>query len=235
VDKKFLRQKKGVALIIAVGILALVAMIATSFAINMQMEYKAVQNFVNQTQAEEMARAGVDRAVAEIRNWAASNSYSLVMADIAANYSSPVRGQPSGGSYQVYVERQDQEVNINNIDETDYPWIETLAAAGLSYDDIAKIIDYVDQDSSATTQLLTSAGRVSAAGDETNAKDAPFATVEEVRLVLKDDGKYNSIKDLITIYAPLIQGGLICKGYTNSRETWSRDTIFPSIIIQERS
>jgi len=226
VDKAVLKQKKGVALIIAVGILALVAMIATSFAINMQMEYKAVQNFVNQTQAEEMARAGIDRAVAEIRSWAASNGYSALMADIAANYSSPgTEVDLPGGSYQVYVERQDQAININNIDETDYPWIETLAAAGLSYDDIAKIIDYVDQDSSATTQLLTSTGRVSAAGDETNAKNAPFATIEEVRLVLKDDGKYNSIKDLITIYAPLIQGGLICKGYTNSRETWSRDTI----------
>jgi hypothetical protein len=220
------KEKKGVALIIVVGVLALVVMIATSFAINMQMEYKAVLNFANQAQAVDMAQAGIDTAIAEVRSWVANNNYDAVMGNIAANYTSPgTEVNIPGGSYQVYVEREDQKININSLDETDYPWIGSLRTAGLSDADIARMIDYRDPDSNATTQLLISTGRVAAAGSETAAKNAPYATIEELRLVLNDDAKYNAIKGLVTVYAPLIQGGLICKGYTNSRDAWDKDTI----------
>lgn len=221
-----IRKKKGVALIIAVGVLALVAMIATSFAINMQMEYKGALNFVNEAQATDMAQAGIDRAIADIRSWVANNDYNAVMANIAANYPSPgTEVNIPGGSYRVFVEREDQKVNINALDETDYPWIESLIAAGLSNADIARMIDYRDPDSNALTQILLSTGPSAAAGSETNAKNAPYATVEELRLVLNDDAKYNAVRGMVTVYAPLIQGGLICRGYTNSRDAWSRDTI----------
>ena len=225
-EARSMKVKRGVALIIAVGVLALVAMIATSFAINMQMEYRATLNFVNQSQAANLAQAGIDRAIADIRVWAANNTYDATMANIASNYTSPgTEVDITGGSYQVFVEREDQKININAIDETDYPWIDTLMAAGLNDADVARIIDYRDPDSNALTQLLRSTGVIVAAGNETNAKNAPYASVEELRLVLNNDTKYNAIRNLVTIYAPLIQGGLICRGYTNSRDTWSRDTI----------
>ncbi|MFA5165057.1 MAG: PA14 domain-containing protein [Candidatus Omnitrophota bacterium] len=225
-EGRFMKVKRGVALIIAVGVLALVAMIATSFAINMQMEYRATLNFVNQSQAANLAQAGIDRAVADIRSWVANNTYDAAMGNIAANYTSPgTEVDITGGSYQVFVEREDQKININAIDETDYPWIDTLMAAGLSDVDVARIIDYRDPDSNALTQLLRSTGVIIAAGNETNSKNAPYASVEELRLVLNNDAKYNAVRDLVTIYAPLIQGGLICKGYTNSRDPWDRDTI----------
>lgn len=225
-EARSMKVKRGVALIIAVGVLALVAMIATSFAINMQMEYRATLNFVNQSQAANLAQAGIDRAIADIRVWAANNTYDNTMNNIAANYASPgTEVDITGGSYQVFVEREDQKININAIDETDYPWIDTLMAAGLSDAEVARIIDYRDPDSNALTQLLRSTGVIVAAGNETNAKNAPYASVEELRLVLNNDTKYNAVKDLVTIYAPLIQGGLICRGYTNSRDAWSRDTI----------
>ena len=225
-EARSMKVKRGVALIIAVGVLALVAMIATSFAINMQMEYRATLNFVNQSQAANLAQAGIDRAIADIRVWAANNTYDATMANIASNYTSPgTEVDITGGSYQVFVEREDQKININAIDETDYPWIDTLMAAGLNDADVARIIDYRDPDSNALTQLLRSTGVIVAAGNETNSKNAPYASVEELRLVLNNDTKYNAIRNLVTIYAPLIQGGLICRGYTNSRDTWSRDTI----------
>ena len=41
------KQKRGIALIISVGVLALIAMVATSFAINMQIEYKGALNYLN--------------------------------------------------------------------------------------------------------------------------------------------------------------------------------------------
>ncbi|MDD5269786.1 MAG: PA14 domain-containing protein [Candidatus Omnitrophica bacterium] len=221
-----MKVKRGVALIIAVGVLALVAMIATSFAINMQMEYRATLNFVNQSQAANLAQAGIDRAIADIRSWAANNTYNAAMTNIASNYTSPgTEVDITGGSYQVFVEREDQKININAIDETDYPWIDTLMAAGLSDVDVARIIDYRDPDSKALTQLLRSTGVITAAGNETNAKNAPYATVEEVRLVLNNDTKYNAIKNLVTVSAPLIQGGLIGKYYCNRYGDWDNSTI----------
>ncbi len=225
-EARTMKVKRGVALIIAVGVLALVAMIATSFAINMQMEYRATLNFVNQSQAANLAQAGIDRAIADVRSWISNNSYTVAMNNISANYSSPgTEVSIPGGTYQVYVEREDQKININAMDETDYPWIDTLMAAGLSDVDVARLIDYRDPDSNATTQLLRSTGVIAAAGNETNAKNAPYATVEEVRLVLNNDTKYNAIKNLVTVSAPLIQGGLIGKYYSNRFAVWDNTTL----------
>ena len=228
------KEKKGVALIISVGVLALIAMVATSFAINMQIEYKGALNYLYAARAEAVAQAGIDKAIADIRTWAATCEYNTVMSNIASNYPSPNNTEVQlfdGAYYTVAVEREEQKVNINALDEADSVWIDRLystgQAAGLTYDDIAKIIDYKDPDSNVTTELMTSAGRQVASGDETNAKNAPYATVEELRLALKDDTdvKYNAIKDIVTVSAPIIRGGLIGKYYGTDTAGFNKDTI----------
>ena len=127
------RKRKGVVLIISVGILALVAMIATSFALNMQVEYRGAVNYLNSARATALAQAGIDKAIADIRYWAANNSYSAVISNITANYPNPPTSETAlgNGFYQVTIgdtgyTREEQKVNINALDQTDSVWIDAL-------------------------------------------------------------------------------------------------------------
>ncbi len=67
------RRKKGVALIITVGILALLAMIATSFAYNMMFDLKGAANYVLKMKAKNAAEAGINMSIAYLRQLAASD------------------------------------------------------------------------------------------------------------------------------------------------------------------
>ena len=163
--------------------------------------------------------------MADIRYKAKTSVYNDVVTSFPDDYTT---GEVTlgDGTYEVTIEREDQKVNINALDETDYPWISRLKTAGLIDNEIAKIIDYRDSDSDVTTQILTSgsSGPQVATGDETNAKNAPYATVEELRVVLNDNNKYNGIKDIVTVSAPIIRGGLTGKYYVN-KTGFSKDTI----------
>ena len=226
-------KKKGVALIISVGILALIAMIATSFAINMQVDFKASQNYLNSETASALAEAGIEKAITDIRGYVRASGYPAVLNAISINYPDPAVEVPLGnGTYQVTVTREDnyvaggprQKINVNTMDATDYIWIDSLVAAGLTNDDVAKIIDYQDFDSTVTTKLLTANGVVNVTGSEGGAKNAPYATVEELRQVLNDDAKFNAIRDIVTVYTPIKIGGLIGKYYAD-RHTFDPATI----------
>lgn len=59
-------QRQGVALILTVGILALLTLIGTSFAINMMVDFRSARNFHNMTTAKYFAEAGISRAIAEL-------------------------------------------------------------------------------------------------------------------------------------------------------------------------
>ncbi len=238
------KQKRGIALIISVGVLALIAMVATSFAINMQIEYKAASNFYHSSVATQIAKGAADIAIADIRNWVKTVNYQTVLDNIANNYSTTTSPEVvipgTTNTYKVTVEREEvtvdstplQKININTLDETDYPWIDRLKAAGLSYDEIAKIIDYRGDSPTSTSFLLTNSARgyhdpwVQACNSEGVAvKYAPYASLEEVKLVLNlNDARYNAIKDMITIASPVIRGGLIAKYYSN-RISWDSSTI----------
>lgn len=67
------RRKKGVALIITVGILALLAMIATSFAYNMMFDLKGAANYVLKMKAKNAAEAGINLSIAYLRQLATSD------------------------------------------------------------------------------------------------------------------------------------------------------------------
>ncbi|MFA5094631.1 MAG: hypothetical protein WC512_05245, partial [Candidatus Omnitrophota bacterium] len=71
--KLIMRNKKGVALIITVGILSLMAIIATSFAYNMMFDLKGAANYVMKMKAKNAAEAGVSLSVAYLRQLAASD------------------------------------------------------------------------------------------------------------------------------------------------------------------
>ena len=59
-------HKRGVALILTVGVLALILIVGTSLAINTILDFKSSKNFKNNTEAEYLAEAGINRAVSEL-------------------------------------------------------------------------------------------------------------------------------------------------------------------------
>ncbi|MFA5165059.1 MAG: type II secretion system protein GspK [Candidatus Omnitrophota bacterium] len=65
-----LRKKRGVALIITVGMLSLMAILATSFAYNMMFDLKGSVNHVFKLKAKNAADAGIALAIAYMRNLA---------------------------------------------------------------------------------------------------------------------------------------------------------------------
>ncbi len=168
-------RKGGVALIMSVGILALLAMIATSFAINMQLEYKAATNQLNYTKAAALAEAGIEKAIAELIQDAKTNfTYNAdsvnsgTYSDITLNYGL--------GSYEVKIEDEQRKVNINYANKT-------LLKGLLDGDDskAQAIIDYRK--------------------DRLNLPpENPFKTIEEVKPVLgNDDAAYKVIEEYITV------------------------------------
>ncbi|MBU4376858.1 MAG: general secretion pathway protein GspK [Candidatus Omnitrophica bacterium] len=129
-------NKKGIALIMAVGVLALLAVLATSFALNMRLEYHAAVNYYNGVKARYFAESALQRAIAELRthvkgsafdyfgageDWALTthptntaslyNNHNIIAADIAAT---PPRITSKGSSYVVLIIDEQRKININN-------------------------------------------------------------------------------------------------------------------------
>ncbi len=61
-------NKNGIALILVLGILAVLVVLATTFAFNMRLEQKAARNYLDAITTDCIARAGVEYAIALLRN-----------------------------------------------------------------------------------------------------------------------------------------------------------------------
>ncbi|MDD5679696.1 MAG: hypothetical protein PHI59_00410 [Candidatus Omnitrophica bacterium] len=126
-------NRKGIALIMAVGVLAILATIATSFALNMRLEYRAAVNYSNGVKARYFAEAALQRAIAELRthvkssafdnldeDWALDthptndaslyNNHSVIESDKEA---APPRITSNGSSYVELISDEQRKVNIN--------------------------------------------------------------------------------------------------------------------------
>ena len=67
------RNKKGIALIFTVGVLALMVLIGTSFALNMIIDYRSSVNMAVSAQAKDAAEAGLNLAIISARNLAVAD------------------------------------------------------------------------------------------------------------------------------------------------------------------
>ncbi|KPK39444.1 MAG: hypothetical protein AMJ78_08535, partial [Omnitrophica WOR_2 bacterium SM23_29] len=227
-------NRKGVALLLSIGILAIMSIIATSFALNMKLELESAANYLRSVKALYLAEAGTNKVIADIRSQVATNSYADVISYVSAYDTAEQSIDSTETTYQVTIGAgsnygEDQKVNLNALDDTDYVWITRLKTAGLTSDDIAKIIDYRDADTDVTSQICTALGTwENCTGNETGTKNSHFSSVEEVRLIIGDT-KYDNIENDITIYAPIIRGGLLAE-YYNSISGSS-----PTVVIDKTS
>lgn len=62
-----MRNRRGIALIMAVGILAILSALATSFMLTMRLEYKAAVNYYHSVQSRYIAEAGLAMGIEQLR------------------------------------------------------------------------------------------------------------------------------------------------------------------------
>jgi hypothetical protein len=155
-------KMKGVALIVVIGILSLLAIIATYFAINMQLEQKAAANYLNSVKARYIAEAGLEKAIADVRNMVKDYGYDSLITQIDAYTADEVTfGE---GNYSITIEREDSKTDLNSATQTQ------LEAAGFTATQAANIIAYRD-----TYNFFTTIEEVKAVNGIT---DTTFQTVK---------------------------------------------------------
>lgn len=107
-----LKNKKGIALIMSVGILAIMSIIATSFAVNMRVEQEVALNYLRSIKAKYIAEAGIHKAIAELKLDAKTNFVYNADSVNKGTYSDSTL-QDGYGSYSVIIEDEQRKVNIN--------------------------------------------------------------------------------------------------------------------------
>ncbi len=182
----FRKKRRGIALVLTVGILALLVLVGISFTINMMMDLKSSKSFEDSVKAKYLAEAGVNRSINELRYGAGGAIQS------AADY--PGEAWYSGysdsslldnlGGYSTIIIDCNRQIYINDSLNPNLGAIltnlNTALGSPLTSADISQLI--------------------------TARPAAGYITKEQIKTVLSGSAsqaqaKYNAIKDYITIYA----------------------------------
>jgi len=212
------RGKRGIALIIVVGVLSLLVTLAVAFASIMFLELHESINFLNTIKAQYIAEAGIEKALADFRKEVTTRPYNDLLTNYIGTYAA-TDVEFGDGTYTLTIQSEETKVNINTFDEKDTTQRDILYAsgAGIPYQQIANIIDYRDDDG-----FTTIVGAYTGIENGT-CKNAPYNSTEEVKAAFVNGGStvtqantwYDLIKDNITISKPIIRGGLLGKYYSN--------------------
>ncbi len=209
--KKWVGKKRpGIALLLTVGILGLISLIGISFALNMLLTRKEAANFLNSERARYIAEAGIKRAIMDIRAQVTSNSYNNLKTYVS-NYvvSSGTNVPFGGGTYILAITSEEDKININTFDETDASQIDILKTF-LTDQQVANIIDYRDSDST-NTVVNGATGNIEGTAQ---CKNKLFDSINEIRVATGiDQNTFVNNKDKITLYKPIMRGGLLGRYY----------------------
>lgn len=220
-----MKRVSGQALLLIVGVLALLALLGTSFALNMLLARREAANFLNSAKAKYIAEGGINRALVDIRNNVTTSSYNNLTTYINGYVTASGTDVPLGqGTYTIAfstsgssVLSEAEKVNINSFDERDYSQISILRGF-LTYTQIANIIDYRDADNN-NTVLKDASNTVLGTGNiegTANCKNLLFVTIDEVKLATGiSDAIFRANSQYLTINKPIIRGGLVGRYYSN--------------------
>ncbi len=190
-------KRKGVALIITIGVLSLIALIATSFAFNMIADYNIASNLLNGSKARMAAEAGVSFAITYMRNLAVTNFNAAPI----AIWSYTDGSQPSFDSADA-ISGNSTSGSLGNLGRNKigvYSLKVTDTAAQININDSRAQVGYMLE------TLVSILGAPLAAGDGTTIYsdrfiNGPFPTKEAVmRISGFTRAKYEKIRDYITV------------------------------------
>lgn len=189
-------RQQGLALVIVLWIVTLLTVIATSFLYAMRTDVKVVTNGMSRAKAEAAAEAAIHRALFDLYKPATVTDRWL--AD----------GVPHDWRYgeaNVSVAMVDESGKIDINVASDQLMRGVLAAQGLSDEEAAALVDSIadwrDQDNLKRLHGAEAAEYV-AAGRKYKPANAPFQTIEELKLVLGiTPDLYQRLAPLITTYS----------------------------------
>jgi general secretion pathway protein K len=189
-------SQHGLALVIVLWIVTLLTVIATSFLYAMRTDVKVVTNGMSRAKAEAAAEAAIHRALFDLYKPATVNDRWL--ADGVAH-------EWRYGEADVKVAMVDESGKIDINVVSDQLMRGVLVAQGLSDDDAAALVDAMadwrDQDNLKRLRGAEEAEYV-AARRKYKPANAPFQTIEELKLVLGITPElYRRLEPLITTYS----------------------------------
>lgn len=120
------RNNKGIALILTVGVLALMVLIGTSFAVNMMLDYKSSVNTLLSAQAKAAAEAGLNIAIVSARNTALTNFTAVPASPMNGSLGNVGRGNTA--AYSVTITDTASQINVNDTNPNLDDMLEDLVA-----------------------------------------------------------------------------------------------------------
>lgn len=189
-------RMRGAALVLVLWLIALLTAMVGAFALSARVEAMQGSVLRSSAQAQEYARAGVEYALARLQSGPAQ-----------------ARWQPDGRRYRWQF--GDAQVEIRIIDESgkvdlnaaDAELLAALARAvgaaqGQDARIAAAIVDWRDEDNLASPGGSAEDSDYAAAGLPYGAKDAPFESLGELRLVLGMDAQlYRRLLPNVTLFS----------------------------------
>ncbi len=189
-------QQQGLALVIVLWIVTLLTVIASSFLYAMRTDVKVVTNGMSRAKAEAAAEAAIHRALFDL--YKPATVLDRWLADGVAH-------DWRYGDANVSVSMVDESGKIDINVVSDQLMRGVLLAQGLSDDEAAALVDAMadwrDQDNLKRLRGAEEAEYV-AAGRKYKPANAPFQTIEELKLVLGvTPDLYRRLEPLITTYS----------------------------------
>lgn len=170
-------HSRGIALVIVLWSLVLLAVIATGFAADTRTETKLAHNMAETAKAEALAEAGVERAILELLKPAAERRLTVLDA--------PARFTFGGGEILISLEDEGGKIDLNRAPDSLLRGL--LTAAGIEDQDATRLVnaiaDFRDSDSQRRADGAED-DDYRAAGLGHEAKDRPFEDIEELKQVL---------------------------------------------------
>lgn len=124
------KQGRGFAIVISLGILAVLSMIAVNFAYSTLLERHIAGNYLGGIKARYAAEAGIARAAAELKAEALVNFPDY----LSEAWNSGYNGTIGSNSYNVTIEDEQRKININNATSRlleNLPGIDSAIAANI--------------------------------------------------------------------------------------------------------
>ena len=194
--RRRLRDQRGLALVAVLWTMTLLALIAAVFMRETRTELALVRNLEGEARAEALAEAGVNRAI-------------LILLGLDTSVPWRVDGTPielasADGVVHIVIQDEGGKIDLNR---SAAPVLQSLfVAAGMGPEPAQHmadaVIDFRDADN---LRQLNGAedGDYAAAGLRHDAKDAPFASTEELLQVLgMTQELYERVEPLVTVYSP---------------------------------
>lgn len=190
--QRVLATERGVALVMVLWVLTLMTLIVTEFAYSMRVEALSAKNFKDEAKAHQLARAGVNLALAELMR-----DYTLVFLDKDGNTSFARRQGGSlakrtsnrslefaGGNIEYTIIDESGKVSLNSASrETMASLLRSTGVTGMDKDVIAdSILDWRDEGHEYHLNGAEDEYYLSLQ-EPYGAKDGPFDTVAELMLV----------------------------------------------------